>query len=96
MAQMSINTERVGTAINRISQLTSDIKTRTDAFVTRLIEVNTNTKGKWKLIQTLQTRVEVEQKNVGHIIEAQETIIHALNRFSEMAEEVNDDSAFRE
>lgn len=92
--QMSIDTERVGAAINRISQLTSDVKTRTDAFVRKLSEMNTNTGGRWKLIVTLQSKIEMEAVNVNGIIESQDIIIKALDKYADLAAEVDDDRAF--
>lgn len=94
--QMSIDTDKVGSAINRVSQLTSDIKTRTDAFVSRLIELNSSTKGRWSLIVTLQTKIEAESANITSIIEAQDVVIRALDKYAELAAEADDDSAFRD
>ena len=94
--QMSIDTERVGSAINRISQLTSDIKTRTDAFVNKLTELNASTGGRWKLIKTLQLKIETEGANISGIIEAQDIIIRTLDKYAEMAAEVDDDREFRD
>lgn len=97
MAQiMSIDTEKVGSAINRISQLTSDIKTRTDAFVSKLTEMNASTGGRWTLIKVLQTKIEAENANITGIIEAQDVIINSLNRYAELAAEVDDASAFQD
>lgn len=94
--QMSIDTDKVGAAINRISQLTSDVKTRTDAFISRLIELNNTTKGRWSLIVTLQTKIEAESANITSIIEAQDVIVRALDKYAELASEADDDSAFRD
>lgn len=94
--QMSIDTEKVGSAINRISQLTSDISTRTNAFVQRLTELNTSTGGRWSLIQVLQTKIEKESANIAGIVEAQDVIMRALDKYAELAAEVDDASAFQE
>ena len=95
MAQViSLNTEVVSAAVSRISVLTADVKSRTDALVAKLEEQNQKTDGKWNLIVSLQKKLEEEQRNVNDIIEAQEAIKRSLDRFAEMAEEANDDSAF--
>lgn len=92
--QLSIDTEKVSTAVNRIGILTSDVKSRTDAFVAKLQEQNDATGNKWALITSLQKKLEEEQKNVSAIIDAQESIKTSLNKYAAMAEEANDDSAF--
>lgn len=92
--QISIDTERVGSAVNRISLLTSDIQTRTNAFVEKLSEHNAATNDKWALLKNLQSKLEAEQQNINAIVEAQNDIKRGLDKFAEMAAEVNDDSAF--
>lgn len=90
--QMSIDTDKVGAAVNRISVLMADIKTRTTSFIAKVNEKNQETEGKWKLIMTLEQRLTEESKNIDEIIEAQESIKQALDRYAEKAEEANDDS----
>lgn len=94
--QMSIDTEKVGAAINRISQLTSDVKTRTDAFVQKLVEMNATTGGRWSLIKTLQVKIEAEVANIKGIVETQDAIKRGLDRYAELAAEVDDDREFQD
>ena len=92
--QISINTERVGSAVNRISTLMSDIQTRTNAAVEKLNEQNSATNGKWSLLVNLENKLIEEKQNIENIVAAQEDIKRGLNQFAEMAAEVNDGSAF--
>ena len=91
---MSLNTDVVGTAVNQISVLTADIQTRNKKFVELLNSKNESTQGKFALLKQLQVRVQEEAANFDKILEAQEEIKAALQRYTELAEEVNDDSAF--
>lgn len=93
--QMSIDTDVVGAGVNRISVLMSDIKARTDAFIAKVNEKNQETEGKWNLIMTLEERLKEESKNIANIIEAQDSIRAALDRYAEQAAEADDDSALR-
>ena len=93
--QMSLNYDVVSAAVNRIETLTSDIETRNKKFISLLQEKNDATQGKFALLKTLQTRVEEEAANFKKLVAAQEEIKDSLERYSNLAEEANDDSAFR-
>lgn len=92
---MSLNTDVVGTAVNQISVLTADIQTRNKKFVELLNSKNEATQGKFALLKQLGVRVREEAANFDKILEAQEEIKAALQRYTELAEEADDDSAFR-
>lgn len=92
---MSLNTDVVGTAVNQISVLTADIQTRNKKFVELLNSKNEATQGKFALLKQLGVRVREEAANFDKILEAQEEIKAALQRYTELAEEAADDSAFR-
>ena len=94
-AVMSLNSEVVGAAINKISVLTADIDARNKKFIELLTEKNEATQNKFQLLVTLQARVVEEAENFGKLLEAQEEIKASLRRYEELAEEANDDSAFR-
>lgn len=93
--QMSLNLDVVAAGVNRIETLTHDIETRNNKFISLLQEKNDATQGKFALLKTLQGRVEEEAENFKKLIEAQEEIKQSLDRYSDLAEEANDDSAFR-
>lgn len=92
---MSLNTDVVGTAVNQISVLTADIQTRNKKFVELLNSKNEATQGKFALLKQLGVRVREEAANFDKILEAQEEIKAALQRYTELAEEADDASAFR-
>ena len=92
---MSINTEAVGAAINQISVYTADIATRNKKFLELLSEKNKATQGKFQLLKTLEEKREGESRNFDALIQTQEEIRTALGKYSSLAEEANDDSAFR-
>ncbi len=93
--QMSIDAEAVAAAVNQIDIAIEDINTRNAKFISLLTDTNSKTKGKFTLIKTLQERVEDEAKNINETIKATEEIKAALRKYTDMAEEANDDSAFR-
>ena len=93
MAQIAINTDVVGSAVNRISQLVSDINTRTDKLLQTLKEKNAETKNKWTLLKKLEDKLTDEANNVKAIENAVEEIKAGLNKFIELAEEADDASA---
>lgn len=93
--QMTIDSEAVAAAVNMIDVDIADINTRNQKFLTLLDEKNAQTKGKFALIKSLKDRVEDETKNIQQTIEATEAIKDSLRRYEELAEEANDDSAFR-
>lgn len=92
---MSINTDVVNSAINQIAILTADIQTRNKKFMELLRSKNEATQEKFQLLKTLETRVIEESQNFDKMLEAQEEIREALVRYTELAEQANDDSAFR-
>lgn len=92
---MSINTEAVGAAINQISVYTADIATRNKKFLELLNEKNQATQGKFTLLKTLENKLTEESHNFDALIGTQEEIKDALNKYAELAEEANDDHAFR-
>lgn len=93
--QMTIDSEAVAAAVNMIDVDIADINTRNQKFLALLDEKNSQTKGKFALIKSLKDRVEDETKNIQQTIEATEAIKESLRRYEELAEEANDDSAFR-
>ena len=92
---MSINTDAVSAAINQISVCTADIATRNQKFLDLLRQKNEATSGKFTLLTTLEKGLETETVNFNKLIETQEEIREALNRYADLAAEANDDSAFR-
>ena len=92
MAQMSINTDVVGSAVNQISVRVADIETRTNKFLNLVTEKNSETSNRWSLLKTLQDKLAVETENVKRIIAAEDDIKADLNRYAEAAAEVDDDS----
>jgi len=92
---MSVNLELVGSTINQISVCTAYIQTLTKKLNDLILEKNKDTQGKFALLNTLSARVEEETHNVEKLIEAQEEIKESLRQYSDLAEEANDDSAFR-
>lgn len=92
---MSLNLDVVNTAINQISILTSDIQTRNKKFIELLNSKNEATGGKFALLKTLEERIIAEAQNFDKVLDAQEEIKQSLSRYAELAEEANDDSAFR-
>lgn len=93
--QMSINTEVVAAAVNQISVDNADIHTRLKRFLALLEEKNEQTSGKFAIVKTLSNKMAQEVKNVAALNEACDQIRETLNRYIEIAEEANDDSAFR-
>ena len=92
---MSINTDVVNTAINSLSVLTADIQTRNKKFIELLNTKNEATQGKFQLLKTLEGKIIEESQNFDKVLEAQEEIRQSLIRYTELAEQANDDSAFR-
>lgn len=93
--QMSINTEAVASAVNSISVDIADIQTRLNRFLALLEEKNSQTGGKFAIVKTLSQKIEKEAKNVQALNESSDQIKDTLQRYIEIAEEANDDSAFR-
>ena len=93
MAQISINTDEVGAAVNRISTLVTDIDTRTKQFLALVSEKNLATGEKWTLLNKLKEKLEAEVSNMSRIEEAMDQIKSSLNRYAEMAAEADDASA---
>lgn len=93
--QMSINTEIVASAVNQISMDIADINTRLNRFLALLEEKNDQTGGKFAIVKTLTNKMQVEVTNVQKLNEACDQIRDTLQRYIELAEEANDDSAFR-
>jgi Tfp pilus assembly protein PilN len=92
---MSVNLELVGSTINQISSELACIQAVTLKLHDKILEKNNATQGKFALLDTLSARVEEETHNVEKLVEAQEEIKQSLNRYAELADEANDDSAFR-
>lgn len=95
MAQMSINTDVVGAAVNQISNYIDDIATRTKKFCDLVSEKNAQTNNKWTLLKTLEEKLAQETKNVNDIITSMDEIKSALDKYAEVAAEVDDDSDFK-
>lgn len=93
---MSINTDDVGAAINQISTYTADIQTRNKKFLELLREKNDATQGKFALLKQLEVKIVEEAKNFDLLIDAQEEIKDSLRKYTLLAEEANDDAAFRD
>lgn len=93
--QMSIDSEAVMAAVNQIDICIEDINTRNAKFLSLLEEKNTQTKGKFTLIKTLQERVQDEANNIKQTIQATESIKESIRKYEELAESANDDSDFR-
>lgn len=93
--QMSINTEVVGAAVNQISVDIADIETRIKRFHALLLDKNQQTQGKFAIVKRLTTNIEIEVQNVASLNTASEEIRGALQKYIELAEMANDDSAFR-
>ncbi len=93
--QMSINTEAVASAVNAVAIDVADIHTRLKRFLALLEEKNNQTKGKFAIVKTLSTKIETEVQNVQGLNDACDQIREALNRYIEIGEQANDDSAFR-
>lgn len=89
MAQLSINTDAVGSAVNRISTLVTDIDTRTKKFVELVNEKNTQTGQKWTLLVKLEDKLATEVQNVQHIEEAMDEIKSSLSKYADMAAEAD-------
>ena len=94
--QMTLNTEAVAAAVNQIDIAIADIKTRNDKFLSLLDEKNQQTQGKFALIATLKGKVEEEARSLQETVDAAESIKDALRKYEGMAEEANDDGAFRD
>ena len=93
--QMSINTEVVAAAVNSISVDISDIQTRLNRFLALLDEKNNQTSGKFAIVKTLTAKMQKEVANVQALNDACDQIRETLQRYIEIAEQANDDSAFR-
>jgi len=93
--QMSIDYEAVMAAVNQIDVAISDINARNKKFVAILEEKNQQTKNKFAVIKTLQSRVEEEAQNIQQAIQATESIKDAIRRYVDLAEQANDDADFR-
>ena len=93
--QMSINTEAVGSAVNSISVDIADIQTRLNRFLALLEEKNNQTSGKFAIVKTLSQKIQKESRNVQALNESSDQIKEVLQRYIEIAEQANDDSAFR-
>lgn len=92
MAQMSINTDVVGSAVNQISVYVDDIATRTKKFRSIVADANATTNNKWALMKKLEEKLEQETNNVNDIITAMDEIKVALDKYAEAASEVDDAS----
>lgn len=92
MAAISINTDIVGSAVNRIDTLCQDIQTRVTKFADLVAEKNQQTDNKWKLLAKLQDKVNEEVGNVKAINESLEETKTNLNRYIEAVAEADDDS----
>lgn len=93
--QMSIDSEKVTAVVNQIDVCIEDIHTRNTKFLSLLEEKNQQTQGKFGLIVSLQDRVADEATNIKKAIDATEAIKEAIRKYEDLAEEANDDSAFR-
>lgn len=93
--QMSINSDRVAAAINQIDVLIADIDARNNKFLTLLDEKNQQTSGKFQLIASLRDRISDAANNIKGTVQACESIKDSLRQYEALAEEANDDSAFR-
>lgn len=93
---MSLNLDVVMSAINQISVMTADIQTRNKKFIELLNSKNEATQGKFQLLATLEGKVRDEAQNFDKILEAQDEIVASVNRYAELAEQANDDTAFRD
>lgn len=91
---MSINTDVVGAAVNELSVITADIQTRNKKFLELLNQKNEATQGKFALLAKLEEKVADEVNNFNKALSAQDDIKVSLQRYIEMFEEANDDSAF--
>lgn len=89
--QLSINSEKIGAAVNEISVLIADIDTRNKALINLLDEKYQQTNRKFGLMNTLKTRIEQEATNIQNTIEATESIKESIRKYTEMAEEASDD-----
>jgi hypothetical protein len=92
---MTLDVEAVSAAVNQIDLAIGDIKTRNEKFLSLLEEKNNETKGKFSLIKSLKERVTDEEKNISAAIAATESIKESIRKYTAMAEDADDDSAFR-
>ena len=92
---MSIDTDNVSAAVNRISTLLSDIDTRTNKFIELVKRTNEESHGNFQLIVTLEERLCEEAKNVNDIVVAQDEIKESLRKYTELSEDADDDTELR-
>lgn len=89
MAQMSINMDVVTTAANQISQLVTDLDTRTKKYKQQVEEAHNTTGGKWTLLGKLKQSLEAEVRCVSDINTALDSIKESLNRYADLMAEVD-------
>lgn len=92
---MSIDTDKVASAVNQINELVGEIQKKNTEGIALLEAANQKTENKFSLLTTLETRIREEAGNLNKLASSSDVITEALNRYADMASEANDDSAFR-
>lgn len=94
--QMSLDTDAIQAAYNKISGEVSDLKSELNQFLGLLNEKVNDTQGNMPIIATLETRLKDEAANVDQLVATCEEINNVTRRYIQQAEEAADDSAFAE
>ena len=94
--QMSLDTEAINTAVNKINAEVSGLNESMTTFLTLLNEKVNDTQGNFAIIATLEQKLQNEMANIRHLEETTQEIERVTRKYIEQAEEANDDSAFRD
>lgn len=94
MANLKIDVDVVGSNVNRISQLTSDISTRTQKLAALIEEKSNESNNSLPFLTQLQSKLEEEKQNIDKLIEAQDEIKRALVTYADNLAEIVDASEF--
>ena len=94
MANLKIDVDVVGSNVNRISQLTSDISTRTQKLAALIEEKSNESNNSLPFLTQLQSKLEEEKQNIDKLIEAQDEIKRALVTYADNLAEIVDAGAF--
>lgn len=94
MANLKIDVDVVGSNVNRISQLTSDISTRTQKLAALIEEKSNESNNSLPFLTQLQSKLEEEKQNIDKLIEAQDEIKRALVTYADNLAEIVDAGEF--
>lgn len=95
MANLKIDVDVVGSNVNRISQLTSDISTRTQKLAALIEEKSNESNNSLPFLTQLQSKLEEEKQNIDKLIEAQDEIKRALVTYADNLAEIVDAGEFK-